>query len=75
MMSSPAIFLLQIINSSAWPYRGVMGLSYDDVRNLPLPDLSLQLLRSLGNQPNFNNLVQGFKQRGGYGEPHPRTSK
>lgn len=46
-------------------------LSYDDVRNLPLPDLSLQLLRSLGAEPNFNNLIQGFKQRGGYGDQQP----
>ncbi len=48
-----------------------MALSYDDVRNLPLPDLSLRLLRSLGTEPSFNNLIQGFKQRGGYGEPSP----
>lgn len=48
-----------------------MTLSYDDVRNMPLPDLSLQLLRSLGSEPNFNNLIQGFKQRGGYDEPQP----
>lgn len=48
-----------------------MVLSYEDVRNLPLPDLALELLRSLGAQPNFNNLIQGFKQRGGYGEPQP----
>ncbi|PPI21277.1 TIGR02391 family protein [Rathayibacter sp. AY1B5] len=46
-----------------------MGMSYDDVRNLPLPDLSLNLLRSLGTEPNFNNLIQGFKQRGGYDQP------
>lgn len=43
-----------------------MTLSYDEVRNLPLPDLSLNLLRSLGTEPNFNNLIQGFKHRGGY---------
>lgn len=48
-----------------------MSLSYDDVRNLPLPDLSLNLLRSLGTEPNFNNLIQGFKQRGGYDQPAP----
>lgn len=48
-----------------------MSLSYDDVRNLPLPDLSLNLLRSLGTEPNFNSLIQGFKQRGGYGQPAP----
>lgn len=50
---------------------GAMVLSYDDVRNLPLPDLSLTLLRSLGAEPNFNNLIQGFRQRGGYGAPQP----
>lgn len=48
-----------------------MGLSYDDVRNLPLPDLGLNLLRSLGAEPSFNNLIQGFKQRGGYNQPTP----
>lgn len=48
-----------------------MALAYNDVRHLPLPDLSLQLLRSLGPEPNFNNLIQGFKQRGGYDEPQP----
>lgn len=48
-----------------------MGLSYDDVRNLPLPDLSLNLLRSIGTDPNFNNLIQGFKQRGGYDQSPP----
>lgn len=48
-----------------------MILSYDDVRNLPLPDLSLKLLRSLGSEPNFNNLIQGFKQRGGSDQSPP----
>lgn len=48
-----------------------MVLSYDDVRKLPLPDLSLRLLQSLGADPNFNNLIRGFEQRGGYGEPQP----
>lgn len=48
-------------------------LSHDDIRNLPLPDLSLRLLVSLGHeQANFNNLIQGFKQAGGYGAPTPR---
>lgn len=47
-----------------------MSLSFDDVRNLPLPDLSLSLLRSLGTEPNFNNLIQGFKQRN-YDQPKP----
>jgi uncharacterized protein (TIGR02391 family) len=46
-------------------------LAYEDVRNLPLPDLSLRLLKSLGGEPNFNNLIQGFKQREGYGSPQP----
>lgn len=48
-----------------------MVLEYDDVRNLPLPDLSLRLLQSFGAEPNFNNIVQGFKQREGYGTPQP----
>jgi uncharacterized protein (TIGR02391 family) len=48
-----------------------MVLEYDDVRHLPLPDLSLQLLRSLGSEPNFNNIIQGFRQRGGYETPEP----
>lgn len=47
-------------------------LAYDDVRNLPLPDLSVRLLQSLGSDPNFNNLIQGFRQRGGFGEQPPR---
>lgn len=46
-------------------------MSYENVRNLPLPDLSMNLLRSLGAEPNFNNLIQGFRQRGGYGQPSP----
>jgi hypothetical protein len=46
-----------------------MVLAYDDVRNLPLPDLGLRLLQSLGAEPNFNNIVQGFRQREGYGTP------
>jgi len=50
----------------------VVELAYDDVRNLPLPDLALQLLRSLDEEPNFNTLIQVFKQRGPYGtEPPP----
>lgn len=52
-----------------------MALSYDDVRNLPLPDLSLRLLRSLGTEPNFNNLIQGFKQRGARENRRPLTSR
>jgi uncharacterized protein (TIGR02391 family) len=48
-----------------------MALSYDDVRNLPLPNLGLRLLGSLGSEPNFNNLIQGFRQRAAYGEPEP----
>lgn len=48
-----------------------MSLSYEDVRSLPLPDLSLNLLRSLAPEPNFNNLIQGFKQREGYGQLAP----
>lgn len=34
-----------------------------------MPDLSLRLLQSLGAEPNFNNLIQGFRQREGYGTP------
>ena len=49
----------------------VMVLAYDDVRNLPLPDLGLRLLQSLGAEPNFNNIIQGFRQREGYGTPQP----
>lgn len=48
-----------------------MVLAYDDVRNLPLPDLSLRLLQSLGAEPNFNNIIQGFRQRDGYGTSQP----
>lgn len=49
----------------------LMVLAYEDVRNLPLPDLSMRLLQSLGTEPNFNNIVQGFKQREAYGTPQP----
>lgn len=48
-----------------------MALSYDDIRNLPLPDLSLGLLRSFGPEPNFNNLIQGYRNRDEYGDPQP----
>lgn len=44
----------------------------EDIRNLPLPDLALRLLRSVSlEQANFNNLIQGFKQGNGYGDPGP----
>ncbi|WP_153505900.1 TIGR02391 family protein [Cumulibacter manganitolerans] len=47
-------------------------LSHDEVRNLPLPDLGLKLLASLSHeQANFNNLIQGFRQSGGWGAPQP----
>lgn len=48
-----------------------MLLAYDDLRNLPLPDLSLRLLKSLSDEPNFNNIIQGFRQQEGYGSPQP----
>ena len=50
----------------------VVDLAYDDVRNLPLPDLALHLLRSLDEEPNFNTIVQVFKQREPYGSSPPR---
>jgi hypothetical protein len=40
-----------------------MTFTDEDVRNLPLPDLSLKLLESTRGAPNFNTLVQGFEQR------------
>lgn len=46
-------------------------VSHQNVRNLPLPDLALCLLASLGTSPNFNNLIQGYKQGAAYGEPKP----
>ncbi len=47
-------------------------LSHDDIRNLPLPDLSLKLLASLSReQANFNNCIQSYKQAGGWGTPQP----
>lgn len=46
-------------------------IPYEDIRNLPLPDLGLRLLRTLGDSPNFNNLIQGIRNAGGYGEPCP----
>ncbi|HBX80560.1 MAG TPA: TIGR02391 family protein [Propionibacteriaceae bacterium] len=45
-------------------------LSSVDVRNLPLPDLSLKLLATLSrDQANFNNILQGYTQSG-FGEAH-----
>lgn len=49
-----------------------VDLAYEDVRNLPLPDLALQLLKSLDEEPNFNTIIQGFKQRESYGSSPPR---
>lgn len=31
----------------------------------------MRFLQSLGAEPNFNNIIQGFKQSGGHGEPQP----
>lgn len=46
-------------------------IPYDDIRNLPLPDLAFRLLGTLGESPNFNNLIQGIKNAGRYGESRP----
>ncbi|WP_084648193.1 TIGR02391 family protein [Acidipropionibacterium thoenii] len=47
-------------------------LPLEDIRNLPLPDLAMKLLATLRReQVNFNNLVQGFRNQGGYGAPQP----
>ena len=35
------------------------NLSYEDIRNLPLPDLALKLLNSLDSESNFNNFIRG----------------
>lgn len=48
-----------------------MQLAYDDIRNLPLPDLSLRLLQSMDDQPNFNNIMRTLEQRAGYNGPQP----
>lgn len=41
--------------------------SDDDIRNLPLPDLALRLLKSQGAGPTcFRNLIAGFDNRGFY---------
>ncbi|NLI85049.1 MAG: TIGR02391 family protein [Propionibacterium sp.] len=54
----------------------VLVLSHDDVRNLPLPDLSLKLLASLSDeQANFNNVIQGFRNAGAFGDPLPQDMK
>jgi len=50
----------------------VTVISLDDIRNLSLPDLSLNLLRSLPReQANFNSLIQGYRNSGGYGQRQP----
>ena len=48
------------------------SISHQDVRNLPLPELALRLLKSISlEQANFNNLIQGYKQGDAYGESQP----
>lgn len=46
-------------------------IPYEDIRNLPLPNLALRLLCTLGDSPNFNNLIQGIKHGNPYGERPP----
>lgn len=47
-------------------------LSNEDIRNLPLPDLSMRILASVGReQANYNNLIQGFMNAAAYGTPQP----
>ena len=55
------------------PYPGrVTFPTYDEIRELPLPQLSLKLLKGLSaEQANFNSFIRGFEQQGGYGEPGP----
>ena len=59
--------------STADSYPQLMPLiSHQDVRNLPLPELALRLLKSISlEQANFNNLIQGYKQGDAYGESQP----
>jgi uncharacterized protein (TIGR02391 family) len=50
-----------------------MAISHDDIRNLPLPQLGLKLLSTLNvEQANFNSVIQGSKQAGGYDAPQPQ---
>lgn len=46
-------------------------IPFEDIRNLPLPDLALRLLNGMGDSPNFNNLIQGIRNSNPYGEPLP----
>lgn len=46
-------------------------IPYEDIRNLPLPDLALRLLATLGDAPNFNNHIQGIKNADTYSDPVP----
>ena len=47
-------------------------IPFDDMRNLPLPDLALNLLQSPSlEQANFNNVIQGIKNGGAYGQERP----
>lgn len=48
-----------------------MQLAFDDIRHLPLPDLSLRLLQSMGDQPNFNTIMRVFEQRAANDEARP----
>lgn len=46
-------------------------IPFEDIRNLPLPDLALRLLGTMGDSPNFNNLIQGIRNGNPYGERLP----
>lgn len=46
-------------------------IPYEDIRNLPLPDLALRLLEVLDASPNFNSFIRGMDSRVNYGESRP----
>lgn len=51
------------------------NLSYEDIRNLPLPDLALKLLNSLDSESNFNNFIRGLDNRASFSDSHPSDYK
>lgn len=46
-------------------------IPYEDIRNLPLPDLALRLLKVLDASPNFNSFIRGMDSRVNFGESRP----
>ena len=46
-------------------------IPYEDIRNLPLPDLALKLLNEIGSEPNFNSFIRAMDSGNHFGESQP----